>query len=155
MIIKANFIGHPIKYDSFEETAQASHKKNEEIANAGINGKVFLSYEFNGTELVIETDNSNFLYILSDNGSITWRAGTSRPSIVHRTLEDKTIFQLPSGRKISWSWKETLDKFIGKQFAISSSDQDLFIFWRGGAEHKISLLKSISSNDFYLILSET
>ncbi|QZX85579.1 hypothetical protein [Metapseudomonas otitidis] len=154
MIINASFVNRPREYDSFEGSIQASEKRKKNISEEKINGKIFKNYEFNGKELIIETENKYFLYISTRHEAINWKISTSRPSIKQIKISTQIIFQLPSGEKIPWNWKKKLDSFLGKQFAISASDQDLFIFYRNGEENIFSLLKD-SANQHYLLLSET
>ncbi|WP_431483491.1 hypothetical protein [Pseudomonas solani] len=154
MIINARFVNRPREYNSFEESIQASEKREKNISEEKINGQLFKDYEFNGEELIIETENNYYLHISPRYEAISWKISTSRPSIEQKKISTQIIFQLPSGEKIPWNWKEKLDAFLGKQFAISASDQDLFIFYRNGEENIFSLLKD-STNQHYLLLSET
>ncbi|WP_315809005.1 hypothetical protein [Pseudomonas sp. C9-3] len=154
MIINADFLGHIKEHNSFAASAHENRQINKEIDVSGINGKIFNHYSFNGTELVVCTDDSTYLHIFSVGEGVNWEVRSTSPSINERSSSEEITFRLPSGTEIPWNWKETLDGFLGKQFAISASDQNLFLFWRGGEEHMISLLKNMSNDEIYMLINE-
>jgi hypothetical protein len=154
MLIDATFVAPLNEHGSFGETVQAAQQKNKEIEASGINGKIFKQYSFNGRELVISTADHTYLRIFSEDEIVKWEVRSTPVSIGSLSPEEKVAFQLPNGTMIPWSWKETLDEFPGKQFAISASDQHLFLFWRGGEEHMISLLKSTSNGEIYMLINK-
>lgn len=154
MLIDATFVNPIKKHDSFGETVQAAQQKNKEIEASGINGKIFHQYTFNGRELVISTRDNAHLRIFSENETVKWEVRSTPPAISALSPTERTSFQLPNGTVLPWDWKPTLDRFLGKQFAISASDQNLFLFWRGGEEHMISLLKNTSNDEIYMLINE-
>lgn len=154
MLINATFLNHLKEHDSFGESVQAAQQKNKEIEASGINGKIFNQYSFSGRELVISTGDSTYLRIFSEDEIVKWEVQSTPLSISTLSPAEKTTFQLPNGTVIPWNWKQTLDEFLGKQFAISASDQNLFLFWRGGEEHMISLLKNTSNDEIYMLINE-
>ncbi|MCP1626947.1 hypothetical protein [Pseudomonas nitroreducens] len=154
MLIDATFVDPLKECGSFGETVQAAQQKNKEIDASGINGKIFHQYAFNGRELVIDAGDNTYLHIFSDNGIVKWEVQSTPLSINALSLNERIAFRIPSGAVIPWSWKETLEEFQGKQFAISASDQHLFLFWRGGKEHMISLLRNTSNDEIYMLIDE-
>ncbi|MDH1007561.1 hypothetical protein N5J43_01510 [Pseudomonas nicosulfuronedens] len=154
MLINATYLDRLVEHDSFGETALAAQQKNKEIEASGINGKIFHQYAFNGRELVISTRDNAYLRIFSEDEILKWEVRSTPLAIGPLSPTETTSFQLPNGKVLPWDWKPTLDGFIGKQFAISASDQNLFLFWRGGEEHMISLLKNTSNDEIYMLINE-
>jgi hypothetical protein len=154
MLIDATFVAPLKEHGSFGETVQAAQQKNKEIEASGINGKIFHQYAFNGRELVISTRDNAYLRIFSEDEILKWEVRSTPLAISSLSPTERTSFQLPNGKVLPWDWKPTLDGFLGKQFAISASDQNLFLFWRGGEEHMISLLKNTSNDEIYMLINE-
>lgn len=103
-----------------------------------INGKILKSYQFGGNVLVLCFSDDLYAVISSDQNSIYLDVISDDPKIDNISAEQHVYLELPCGLKMLWDWKNILDGFIGKQVAISPSDQVLFIFYRGGAEYLIT-----------------
>ena len=125
------------EYDSFAKAVAAATKIAElnESKLAAINGKIVMDYQFNGDFLVISFNNGQYLTVSPSEKSIDWDVVSIKPQINEKIIEENVYFELASGTKILWDWKTTLDSFVGKQVAISPSDQVLFIFARSGNEY--------------------
>jgi len=135
--------------------ASASDIKPKKSKVELINGKVVTAYKFNGTVLVICFENDNYLVVSIGEKRVNWNVASTKPNIGTQLDECKVFFQYPNGDKTLWNWKNILDGFIGKQIAISPSEQSLFIFTRGGDEYLFDVLIDVENNNsHFLNLSE-
>lgn len=128
------------EYNSMSE-AVAAAKQKENLYKAKldlINGKVLKSYQFSGSELVLFFGNDLYAVISPGQNAINLDVVPSKPRVDVILGEQDVYLELPSGTKIVWDWKMVLDNFIGKQIAVSPSDQVLFVFARDGAEFLIT-----------------
>jgi hypothetical protein len=160
-IAKVSFGFLPKAYSTMSEALLASKEATEasskEKCNV-INGHVVLDYEFDGTCLIIHFYNGKYLIIHPGSEKIEWDVLKNKPNnILNSNQSNEGItFELSNGEKFPWNWKEILNGFIGKQIAISPSDQYLFIFSREGPEYMFySLIDDENSKKQYLMISET
>lgn len=125
------------EYNSFSEAVGSAARCTQSAMNKCdmINGKTVVDYQFNGTSLVIKFDEELYLLISAGEISVVWDVLVAKPSVKKFMSCQGIIFEFPSGEKLPWNWKVILDDFIGKQVAISPSDQYLFIFTRSGPEY--------------------
>lgn len=100
-----------------------------------IHGKTVVDYQFGESTLVIKFPNELYLLISTGEEAVSRDVLSVGPSPTVPVSCQGILFEFPSGEKVLWSWKTILDNFIGKQIAISPSDQYLFIFARGGPEY--------------------
>ncbi|MCG8486488.1 MAG: hypothetical protein MI756_03385 [Chromatiales bacterium] len=158
-VIKVSHGFSPNAYASISEAVSVTTivPASEKIKCESINGHLVLGYQFNGSCLVVSFDNGKYLVVFPGKEKIEWDVVTDKPTFneqIHSENSD-IIFELPSGNHFSWDWEKILDTFVGRQVAISPSDQFLFIFYRGGAEYIFtSLLDKEDINRQYLLISE-
>jgi len=145
------------QYDTLSKAIDAGKSNIElKVKSKLINGQVVLGYQFNGTTLSIGFTNDKYLVISPGNYCITWDVVDKAPIIENRPLEQRVIFEFPNNKRAKWEWEEILDSFVGKQVAISSSDQFLFIFSRDSSEFMFeSLVDQDNVNFKYLNISES
>lgn len=155
-IIKVDYLLTPVGYNSFlSSISTAEHKKNDSSKAWEINGKIVNNYWFNDNLLIIEFNNNKFLIISPGARAVTWDVLEEKPPIENCIDELDLFFEIPGGEVLGSSWKLILDSFIGRQVAISPSDQYLFIFSRGGPEYKIDILFDVQKpEDKFLFISE-
>ena len=128
------------EYDLMLEAVEAA-KVKENLYKTKldlINGKILKSYQFGGNALVLCFSDDLYAVILPDQNSIYLDVVFDNPKINNISAEQNIYLELSCGLKILWDWKNVLDSFVGKQVAISPSDQVLFIFYRGGDEYLIT-----------------
>lgn len=155
-IIRADFLLTPTEFHSFAESVSASNQKNSKQSEAWkINGKIVRSYKFNGKSLVIEFNNDKLLAIYPRKKSVTWDVLEKSLPLNTRPMETTFLFEI-KGKILDFNWSSILDGFIGKQVAISPSDQYLFIFSKEGPEYIIDILFDIENpEEKFLFISET
>ncbi|OHX38157.1 hypothetical protein BJL95_23400 [Methylomonas sp. LWB] len=122
-----------------------------------INGRIVESYQFNGELLVIGFDNGKFLTIYPEENKIGWNVVSEWPMVTgkYENEYENIYFKFPGGEEVLWNWKDILDSFVGKQVAISVSDQFLFIFTRDGVEYMFDVLLDVNNkNSRFLFLSQ-
>jgi hypothetical protein len=149
----------PNAYASISEAISVSKSicASRKMKCESINGHIVHSYQFNGVFLVLSFDNGKYLIVFPGKEQIEWDVVADKPEMIGQinSCDSDTIFELPNGVQIVWNWKETLDTFVGRQVAISPSDQFLFIFYREGPEYIFtSLVDKKDTNRQYLLLSE-
>ncbi|MES9853141.1 MAG: hypothetical protein ABW170_15090 [Candidatus Thiodiazotropha sp. L084R] len=159
--VKVSYGFSPKAYSTMSEALLASDG-NEQTSSSDkchlINGHVVLDYEFDGTCLIIHFDNGKYLTVLPGSEKIEWDVVNNKPDniVTVGQSNDGIMFELSNGEKFKWNWREILNSFIGKQIAISPSEQYLFIFSREGSEYVFSsLLDEENINKQYLMISET
>lgn len=135
-------------YDSMSEAVTAAKLRIESEQSLDlINGAIVEDYRFYGDCLVFKFENGEYLNIKPGLESLQWYVlafPENRPSSY--PPEDLTL-SFSDGEEVEWGWKTILDGFIGKQTAVSPSDQCLFIFNRGGPEYMISVLLEAENPD--------
>jgi hypothetical protein len=145
------------EYNSLSEAVLSAEKCTQSFKNKCnlINGKTVVDYQFDGSALVIKLDNELYLLISTGEMTVFWDVFSIRPSINVPVGCQGIEFEFPSGEKVLWNWKIILDNFVGKQIAISPSDQYLFIFTRGGPEYMFDVFwDKEDANVKYLFISE-
>lgn len=140
-------------YDSFEQSIATAGRQGQDVLDRCINRSLWKAHHYNGRELLVETDGGRFLHVHCHAGKVVWQVLESRPVGLEPCLLDESIvFRFPSGEEVVWRWRETLDSFRGRPFALAVSDALLFMFWRDGPEYLFSCYRSQS--DLYLVLGE-
>jgi hypothetical protein len=105
--------------------------------------------------LVLQFADALFAVIFPGQNLIELEVALHPPKLDSCLYEQDINFELPSGTRILWGWKTILDNFVGNEIAISPSDQELFIFTRGGDEYLITSYKEESNqNNLYLSVSQ-
>jgi len=140
-------------YNSMSE-AVAAAKQKEKVYKAKldlINGKVLKSYQFSGSKLVLFFGNDLYAVISPVQNAINVDVVSYKPRIDVISGEQDVYLELPGGTKIVWDWKRVLDNFIGKQIAVSPSDQVLFIFARDEGEYLITFYVECGNNKKQLL----
>ncbi|WP_428241560.1 hypothetical protein [Gynuella sp.] len=145
----------PTIYRSFEEAIVGSKQvSNLQKKLDHINGKTAIEYGFDGITLKLYFDSQFTLRVSIADKLIKWDVEKTINLEASR-LDQNYTFIFPNGEKFKWGWDAVFSKFIGKQVAISTSDQYLFIFYRGGPEFMFSsLVNSENDTDHYLFLAE-
>ncbi|MDE1461027.1 hypothetical protein [Spartinivicinus poritis] len=144
------------EYNSLSEATAASDRESIDKNKASlINGKVVVNYQFDGLNLILEFNNGNYLKVFAGINSVEWDVLLTKPTISDLNLQSNISFEFPSGDQVFWNWKAIFNSFIGKQVAISPSDQFLFIFSRGGKEYIFNhLVNKNDPDDHYLYIGE-
>jgi len=145
------------EHNSFSEAVTTGQSISPEESSDLINGQRVVQYWFTGTDLIIGFENGYYLMATPGDNKISWSVSSYRPEVKEQVLttENNVNFELPSGSKISWKWKQVLDSFIGKQFAIAPGDQYLFFHVRDMGEYMLDVF--INNTDpavKYLLISE-
>jgi hypothetical protein len=146
------------EYNSLAEASESAARSSRSVKYKCdmINGKIVVDYQFNGISLVVKFDNEMYLLVSPSENSINWNVLSSKPYTNEFGNYQDIIFEFTSGTRISWDWKVILDGFVGKQVAISPSDQFLFIFSPGGPEYIFDFLVDMENTNIkYLFLSES
>ncbi|MDH1262929.1 hypothetical protein [Pseudomonas sp. GD03944] len=153
--IKADFLLTPIGYNSFSEALSASAQKNSAHSKeVEINGRIVCNYAFNGKSLAIEFDNHKYLLIYPGKNSVNWDVVEKKPFIESLHHGCDLLFDI-KGKLFDLEWTKILNGFIGKQVAISLSDQYLFIFSKNGVEYMINIIFDVENQEEkFLFISE-
>ncbi|WP_165668170.1 hypothetical protein [Metapseudomonas otitidis] len=141
-------------YDSFEQSIATAGRQGQDVLDRCINRSLWIAHHYNGRELLVETNGGRFLHVHCHAGKVVWQVLESRPVDLEPCLLDEStiVFRFPSGEEAAWHWREVLDSFRGRPFALAVSDALLFMFWRDGPEYLFNCYRSES--DVYLVLGE-
>ncbi len=93
------------------------------------------SYIFSGDRLVLSLDTGNCLEIYPEDERIGFRVSTEKPDIQSLEWVPGVVLRFAHGFELEWDWKKYLDALIGKQIALSLSEQALFILIRGQKDY--------------------
>lgn len=128
------------EYNSMSEAVAAAKQKENvyKVKLDLINGKVLKGYQFNGSTLVLFFANDLYAVIAPGQNAVNFDVVPHKPRIDVLSGEQDIYLELPCGTRIVWDWNKILDNFMGKQIAVSPSDQVLFIFARDGDEYLIT-----------------
>lgn len=145
------------KYSSISEAVsgvRCIEKDTNKLEN--INGKIVTGYRFNGHSLIFSFDNNSYLKVSIGNSSIDWDVVFEEPLMISENLDDAILFKTNGVEDFLWEWKNLLNSFIGKQIAISPSDQYLFLFVRGIGDYMFNACANKANlKEVFLYISET
>ncbi|MCL1036274.1 hypothetical protein L2750_03805 [Shewanella submarina] len=136
-VIPAEF-GFKLKsHRTFRESVSSVDSVKEKILEK-INGEVLISFEFNGEALSLQFKNELFLNVKVGLDAIEWQVSEIPDVTTSLSEQSNILFQFENDVRIEWDILNILEGFIGKQVAVSPSDQLLFIFTKGGVEYMFS-----------------
>ena len=155
-VIQVAYAWPILAHDSFTEAVVAGQKNGGTRTDEQlVNDQVVEGYAFYGDRLSLRFSNDKYLHIFPGVNRVDWYV-SAEPTLNRAPLESEQVtFQFPDRSAMDWSWKTILDGFIGRQAAISPSEQWVFIFYRGGVEYMINVLQDASDRQrSYLLISE-
>lgn len=120
-----------------------------------IGGGFVVAYELGGDSLVLSFDSGWYLVVSAGDNRVDWDVVSVKPAIKEDVREENIYLLHPSGEIVLWEQRSFLEKLLGKQVAISPSDQYLFFFVRDEADYVFDFFINV---DFpcerFLFLSE-
>lgn len=145
-IIRVKHAWSLIPYGSFSESIFASKGSRGLVNDLDlISGRVAENYKFYESFLSIKFSNGKYLSVFPGPNRVDWKISDNEWIFDGDISNDNLILEFSSEERINWRWKSVLDDFMGKQVAVSPSDQLLFIFYRGGVEFVISVVEELDS----------
>jgi hypothetical protein len=148
----------PVAYSSLSDASSAAEEKilDSKKKCSLVNGRFVTGYSYSKDALVIDFDNDWHLLVSVGDNEIRWDVVLEKPSLHGGELGESISFQLSNGETMRWEQSTILDGFVGKQAAISPSDQYLFIFARNEAEHMFSVFVNQENlSEKFLVISVT
>lgn len=99
---------------------------------------MLVCYQIGGSCVVLNFRNGLSLVIEAKERRVAWSVSSDGIVLSVRAQRD-VVFELPSGTRFEWDWKETLDSFVGNEVSIFPSDQLLFLCVHGLGEFAVNV----------------
>ncbi|GFM77212.1 hypothetical protein [Pseudomonas cichorii] len=146
----------PHAYDSLPNAVALSRVTKERKEKCDLIGGGFVvAYELGGDSLVLSFNNGWHLVVSAGDNRVDWDVVPVKPAIKEGGRKGVVYRLHPDGEIVLWKPRIFLNKLLGKQAAISPSNQYLFLFVRDEADYIFDFLINVDIPDErFLFLSE-